>query len=50
MVRLKVINFCAYILICQISIPYGAIKSYSAGIDWHYGAVISIPYGAIKSF
>ncbi len=49
MVRLKVTGDSYYSTTCEISIPYGAIKS-GGMLRWE-GKVypISIPYGAIKS-
>jgi len=35
--------------ICNISIPYGAIKSWGSEWDLELLEEISIPYGAIKS-
>ena len=48
MVRLKVhLRFC-FIVLRSVSIPYGTIKSFTAGIDFLKYYLVSIPYGTIK--
>jgi len=49
MVRLKACKCLFYCVICEISIPYGAIKSLNVGKHNRLNTNISIPYGAIKS-
>ena len=49
MVRLKVTSNDNYSIDEQISIPYGAIKSYLLKALLFEHPSISIPYGAIKS-